>query len=120
MAHKVAVVCNAETEASITTTLIFASSELALGNEVFIFFCPAGARWVLKGVLEELGIPKGMPDPVKLFNDILELGGEITLCELALENRGIDPKDLRDPRILITKAPPYLMKVDDATHTFVF
>ena len=57
--------------------------------------------------LEKLGTPKGMPNPVKLFNDILELGGEIVFCELALENKDIKPEDLRDPRIKIKKAPPF-------------
>jgi hypothetical protein len=42
------------------------------------------------------------------------------LCELALENKGIDPKDLRDERILIKKAPPYLMDVEGAAQTYVF
>jgi len=73
----------------------------------------------LKGELEKFGQPKGLPNPVKLFNDILEMGGEMILCELALENKGIDPKDLCDTRIKITKAPPFLMKVEGA-QTFVF
>ena len=42
------------------------------------------------------------------------------LCELALENKGVDPKDLRDDRIKITKAPPFLMEIEDATITFSF
>ena len=101
-------------------TLIFASSGLSLDYEVHIFFCPAGANWLLKGELEKLGTPKGLPNPVKLFNDILELGGEIVLCELALENKDIDPKELRDEHILIKKAPPYLMDVQGAGQTYVF
>ena len=39
------------------------------------------------------------------------------------ENRiyvDIDPKDLRDERILIKKAPPYLMDVEGAAQTYVF
>ena len=117
---KMAIVCNGDTPANIMPTLIFSSSGLALDNEVIVFFCPAGARWLLKGELEKLGTPKGLPNPVDLFNDILELGGEVILCELALENKDIDPKDLRDERIQITKAPPFLMKVDDAELSFAF
>jgi predicted peroxiredoxin len=101
-------------------TLIMSSSGLAVDNEVVIFVCPAGARWMLEGELEKLGTPKGLPDPVGLFNDILDLGGEIILCELALENKGIDPKDLRDDRIQIAKAPPFLMKIEDANITLTF
>ncbi|MEJ2758611.1 MAG: DsrE family protein [Anaerolineales bacterium] len=118
--QKMAVVCNGDTPANIMPTLIFSSSGLAVDYELHIFFCPAGARWLLKGELEKLGQPKGLPDPIKLFNDILDLGGEIVLCELALENKGIDPADLRDERIKIKKAPPYLMDVEGAAQTYVF
>jgi len=117
---KMAVVCNGDTPANIMPTLIMSSSGLAVDNEVVIFFCPAGARWLLKGELEKLGTPKGLPDPIKLFNDIMDLGGEVILCELALENKGIDPKDLRDDRIKITKAPPFLMEIEDANITLCF
>ena len=120
MSEKMAVVCNGDTPANIMPTLIFSSSGLSLDKEVHIFICPAGARWMLKGELEKLGTPKGLPNPVELFNTILDLGGEVVLCELALENKDIDPADLRDERILIKKAPPYLMDVDGASQTYVF
>lgn len=120
MAQKMAVVCNGETGANIMPTLIFSSSGIALDYEVHVFFCPAGAKWLLKGELEKLGTPRGLPNPIKLFNDILDQGGEIVLCELALENKGIDPQDLRDPRIKIKKAPPFLMDVEGAAQTYVF
>lgn len=120
MSDKMAVVCNGNTAANIMPTLIFSTSGLAVGNDVHVFFCPAGANWLLKGELEKLGTPKGLPNPVGLFNDILDQGGEIVLCELALENKDIDPADLRDDRILIKKAPPYLMDIDGAELTFTF
>jgi predicted peroxiredoxin len=120
MAQKMVVVCNGEEAKSIMPTLIFASSGLALDYEVHVFFCPAGTKWTLKEELEKLGTPKGLPNPVKLFNDILELGGKVVLCELALENKGVSPKDLRDPRIVIEKAPPFLMAAEGAGMTFVF
>lgn len=118
--QKMVVVCNGDGAANIMPTLIFGSSGLALDNEVHIFLCPAGAKWALKGELEKLGQPKGLPDPIDLFNTILDLGGKFVLCELALENKGIDPADLRDKRILIEKAPPFLMEADGATMTFTF
>ena len=120
MAQKMVVVCNGDEAKNIMPTLIFASSGLALDYEVHIFFCPAGTKWTLRDELEKLGTPKGMPNPIKLFNDILELGGEIVFCELALENKDIKPEDLRDPRIKIKKAPPFLMDVEGATQTYVF
>ena len=120
MAQKMVVVCNGEEARNIMPTLIFASSGLALDYEVHVFFCPAGTKWTLKDELEKLGTPKGLPNPVKLFNDILQLGGKVVLCELALENKGVSPKDLRDPRIVIEKAPPFLMAAEGAGMTFVF
>ncbi|MBN2257997.1 MAG: DsrE family protein [Anaerolineaceae bacterium] len=120
MTQKMVVVCNGEEGRNIMPTLIFASSGLALDYEVHVFFCPAGTKWTLKEELEKLGTPKGLPDPVKLFNDILELGGKVVLCELALENKGVTPTDLRDPRILIQKAPPFLMAAEGACMTYVF
>lgn len=120
MTEKMAIVCNGDTPASICPTLIFSTSGLAVDYEVHVFICPAGARWMLKGELEKLGTPKGLPNMVKLFNDILDLGGEIVLCELALENKDIDPADLRDERIKIKKAPPFLMDVEGAAQTYVF
>ena len=120
MTEKMVVVCNGDTAANIMPTLIFSSSGIALDYEVHVFFCPAGARWTLKGALEDLGTPKGLPNPVDLMNTVLDQGGKVVLCELALENKGIDPKDLRDERIQIEKAPPFLMDAEGATMTYVF
>lgn len=120
MAEKMAIVCNGDTPANIMPTLIFSTSGLSVDYEVHVFICPAGARWFLKGELEKLGTPKGLPNPVELFNTILDLGGEVILCELALENKDIDPDDLRDERIQIKKAPPFLMDVEGAAQTYVF
>ncbi len=120
MTQKMVVVCNGDEAKNIMPTLIFASSGLAIDYEVYVFFCPAGAKWTLKDELEKLGQPKGLPNPLKLFNDILDLGGRVVLCELALENKGIAPQDLRDSRILIEKAPPFLMDAEGASMTFTF
>jgi predicted peroxiredoxin len=120
MSEKMVIVCNGEEVKSIMPALIFASSGIALDYEVHFFFCPAGAKWSLKGKLEELGTPKGLPNPVELFNTILEHGKKVTLCELALENKGIDPKDVRDGRIVIEKLPPFLMDAEGACMTYTF
>jgi len=120
MTEKMVVVCNGNTAANIMPTLIFASSGVALDYEVHVFFCPAGASWALKGALEELGTPKGLPNPVELMNTILDQGANVVLCELALENKGIAASDLRDPRIAVKKAPPFLMDAEGAGMTYVF
>jgi predicted peroxiredoxin len=118
--QKMVIVCNGDTPANILPALIFGSSGLALDYELHIFICPAAARWMLKGELEKLGQPKGLPDPIDLFNTILDLGGRVVFCELALENKDIDPADLRDDRIIIQKAPPFLMDIEGAGLTFTF
>jgi len=120
MSQKMIVVCNGEESKSIMPALIFSTSGIALDYEVHFFFCPAGAKWALKGELEKLGTPKGLPNPVGLFDTLLEHAKKVTLCELALENKGIDPKEVRDPRIVIEKVPPFLMDAEGAAMTFVF
>jgi predicted peroxiredoxin len=120
MAEKMVVVCNGDEAKNILPTLIFASSGIALDYEVHVFFCPAGAKWALKGELESLGHPKGLPDPIGLWNTLMEQNAKVVLCELALENKGIDPKDLRDARIKIEKAPPFLMDAEGACMTYTF
>ncbi len=120
MTQKMVVVCNGDAPKNIMPTLIFGSSGIALDYEVHLFFCPAGAKWALKGALEDLGTPKGLPNPVGLMETILDQGGKVVLCELALENQGIAPEDLRDSRISIQKAPPFLMDADGAEMTYVF
>ena len=120
MAEKMVVVCNTAESTSVMPTLIFATSGAALDYEVHVFFGPAAAKWALKGELEKLGTPKGMPNPVYLFETLMEFGEKIVLCELALENQGVDPKDLRDERIKIEKVPTFLLDVDGAAQTYVF
>lgn len=120
MAEKMIVVCNHSEPGSVMPSLIFASSGVALDYEVHMFFCPGGAQALLKGELEKIGQPKGLPNPIELFNTILDQGGKVVLCELALENKGIDPKDVRDERIKIEKVPPFLMDAEGAGMTFTF
>lgn len=120
MSEKMIVVCNHSDAGGVMPSLIFASSGIALDYDVHMFFCPGGAQALVKGELEKLGTPKGLPNPVELFNTILEQKGKIALCELAIENKGIDPTNLRDSRIVIEKVPPFLMAAEGAGMTFVF
>lgn len=120
MAEKMIVVCNHAELSSVMPALIFAASGIALDYEVHMFFCPNGAQALVKGELEKFGTPKAMPNPVNLFNTILEEKGKVVFCELAIENKGIKPEDLRDKRIVIEKVPPFLMAAGGAGMTFVF
>ena len=73
-----------------------------------------------KGELEKFQGQKGLPDPIDLFNTILDEGGRIILCELALEAKDIKVEDIRDERIEILKAPPFLLDIQGAGLTFTF
>ncbi|HTP09067.1 MAG TPA: DsrE family protein [Anaerolineae bacterium] len=116
---KMVVVCN-NAQTGIMPTLIMSTSGIALDYEVIVFFCPGGSPMLLKGELEKLGTPKGLPNPVNLFNTLLDQGGTVILCELALEAKDIKPEDLRDPRIAIKNAPSFLMDAEGATMTLSF
>ena len=116
---KMAVVCN-NAQTGIMPTLIMGSSGVTLDYETILFFCPGGAPMLLKGELEKLGTPKGLPNPVTLFNTILDQGGTIILCELALEAKDIKRDDLRDPRIVIKNAPSFLMDAEGSAMTLCF
>jgi len=116
---KMAVVCNHADAGSVMPTLIMASSGLSLDYEVLVFFCPGGGQALVNGELEKFRGMKGLPDPVKLYNDILDLGGHIILCELALEAKDIDPNNVRKG-VEIMKAPPFLMEAEGATMTLSF
>jgi predicted peroxiredoxin len=62
---------------------------------------------------------KGLPDPVQLFDDILNEGGRVILCELALENKGIKVEDVREG-VEIMNAPSFLLDAQGAGLSLVF
>lgn len=113
------VVCNSDT-AGVMPTFIMGASGVGIGEEVILFFCPGGSKVLLKGELEKFQGKKGLPDPVDLFNTILDEGGRIILCELALENKDIKKEDLRDDRIEILNAPSFLLEAEGAGITLTF
>jgi len=96
-----------------------ASSGLSLDYDVYVFFCPGGAPALVKGEIEKLQGMKGLPDPLKLWNDIIQLGGHVIFCELAFEAKDIKREDLREG-VEVMKAPPFLMAAEGATMTFSF
>ena len=113
------VVCNSDS-AGVMPTFIMGASCVGIGEDVILFFCPGGSSVLLKGELEKFQGKKGLPDPVGLFNTILDQGGRIILCELALENKGIKKEDLRDERIEIMNASSFLLQAQGAGITFTF
>jgi predicted peroxiredoxin len=118
---KTVVVCNHADAGHVFPTLIMSTSALAIGDEVVTFFCPGGATALLTGELEQFQNKKGMPDPVALFNMLIEdENARVILCELALEAKDIAPKDLRDAGIEILNAPAFLLDAQGAEMTLTF
>jgi predicted peroxiredoxin len=113
------IICNSDST-GVMPTFIMGASGVGIGENVLLFFCPNGANVLLRGELEKFQGKKGLPDPVELFNTVLEQGGRIILCELALENKGIKKEDLRDERIEIMNAPSFLLQAQGAGITFTF
>ena len=113
------IICNSDTS-GVMPTFILGASGIGVGEEVILFFTPGGSKVLLKGELEKFQGKKGLPDPVELFNTILDEGGRIILCELALEAKGIKVEDLRDERIEIMNAPSFLLEAQGVGMTLTF
>jgi predicted peroxiredoxin len=97
------------------------ASGASIGDDVMLFFCPGGAPVLVKGELEKIRDMKlkGLPDPVQLFDDILNEGGRVILCELALENKDIKVEDVREG-VEIMNAPSFLLDAQGAGLSLVF
>ena len=118
---KMVVVCNHADAPHVYPTLIMAASGAALGDEVIVFFTPGGAQALVKGELEKIRDMqlKGLPDPVKLFDDILSEGGQGLFRKLAIETKGSQPEALR-AGVKIMDAPSFLLEAQGATMTLSF
>ena len=118
MAQKTAIVCNGREPGNVYPVFILGSAAAALGNEVILFFTPAGADVLKKGVIEQIKV-EGMPDLTELVKGVRELKGRICLCELALEGKGLKKEDLRDG-VEIVGATSFMAEIQDAQITLSF
>jgi predicted peroxiredoxin len=118
---KMVVVCNHADAPHVMPTLIMGASGASIGDDVMLFFCPGGAPVLVKGELEKIRDMKlkGLPNPVQLFDDILNEGGRVILCELALENKDIKVEDVREG-VEIMNAPSFLLDAQGAGLSLVF
>lgn len=115
---KVALVVNGMEPKSVYPPFVLGTSALAIGNEVMIFFCPAGGPWCKKGELEKVTM-KGMPDMKDLVEKFNKLGGKIYICELALEAKDMKKEEIR-PDTEIIGATEFMSMASSATVTFAF
>ena len=115
----VAITCNGSEPSNIFPLLILGSSAVASGDDVILFFTPGGAPVLEKGKLEGMKNAKGLPDPVELFEGVIELGGRVLVCELALDVKDLKKEDFREG-VEIVGATTFLNEIKDATITFSF
>ena len=115
---QVAITVNGSAPSNIFPPMILGSSAAASGDDVTIFCTPGGAPTMVKGELEKIK-GKGLPDIVELYNSIRELGGKISVCELALENKDLKAEDFREG-VEIVGATSFMASITDATITFSF
>lgn len=115
---KVAITVNGAEAKNIFPPFILGSSAVASGDELSIFFCPAGAPAMVKGVIEKME-GKGLPNLLELYEGVKVLGGKIYVCELALDAKDLKKEDFRDG-IEIIGATTFINEIKDATITFSF
>lgn len=115
---KVAIICNGCEPKNLFPTFILGSAAAAAGDEVVLFFTPAGAPALRKGELEKLQ-GKGMPEMKELVSSFQTLGGRILLCELCLEARDMKEEELREG-VEIVGVTFFLTETRDAARTFTF
>jgi predicted peroxiredoxin len=118
---KMVVMCNHADAPHVMPTLIMGASGASIGEDVMLFFCPGGAPALVKGELEKIRDMKlkGLPNPVQLYDDIIDQGGRVILCELALENKDIKVEDVREG-VEIMNAPSFLLDAVGAGLSLVF
>ncbi len=115
---KTAFVINGAEPVNLYPPFVLASSAIASGDEVVIFFCPAGAPALRKGHLESLE-GKGMPAMKDLHEGVMALGGKMMLCELAFEAMDMTEDEIRED-VEVVGATTFYAEISDATITFSF
>ena len=118
MSKKVAIVCNGSEPKNLYPTFILASSGVASGDDVILFFTPGGAPALRKGELEKIK-GKGMPDMDELVEGVMALGARILVCELAVEAKDIKEEEFRED-VELVGATSFMAEIDDAQVTFSF
>ena len=115
---KVVITCNGSEPANLYPPFIIGSSALASEDELIIFFTPTGAPALKKGYIEGIK-KKGLPDLIDLYNGVVELGGKLILCELALDVLDAKKEDFRD-ELEIGGATSFVIAAQGATLSLSF
>jgi predicted peroxiredoxin len=116
---KVAITVNGSGPSNLFPAFIIGSSAVASGDDLVLFFTPAGSLALVKGEIEKMSKVKGLPDLVELYDGVVRLGGKICLCSLALEAKDLKKEDFRES-VEIIGSTTFLNEIKDATVTFSF
>ena len=115
---KTVFVCNGSEQKNLYPTFVLASSAVASGDEVILFFTPAGGPALKKGFLEDMKA-KGMPDMAELVAGVESFGAKLYLCELAMEAKDLKEDEIRES-VEIIGATNFIAMLEDAQVTFSF
>ncbi len=113
-----AITINGAQPENIFMPFVVASSAIASGDDVILFFTPGGAPALVKGVMEKM-TGKGMPELMELVEGYQLLGGRILMCELSFEANGFTEEDLREG-VEVVGATTFINEAKNATLTFSF
>jgi predicted peroxiredoxin len=114
-----AITCNGSAPPNIYPVFILASSAVASGDDVVLFFTPGAAPALVKGEMEKIQDLKGYPNLIELYNGVVELGAKIYACEIALDAKDLKKEDFREG-VEIIGATTFVNEITDATITFSF
>ncbi len=115
---KLAITINGIEPSNIFPAFIKATSSLALGDDVVLFFTPYAAPIMVKGELEKIKT-EGMPDIIDLYESFIALDGKIMMCELAIKTNNIAEDDLRE-EVQLVGMTTFLVEARDANLTFSY
>jgi len=113
------IACNNDDAISIMAALVMGAAAAATGEEVLMFLQPGAAKSLVKGELEKFQGLQGQPDPLMLYESIIELDGRFILCELGLPIWEIDAHDLREG-VEVMMASSFMFEAEGAGMVFSY
>lgn len=115
---KWAITLNGAEPQNLYPAFIMASSAVASGDDVILFFEPYAAPALKKGYLESIR-DKGMPIMEDLVDGFFAMGGRILMCELAFKAMDMTEEELRDG-VEVVGVTNFVVEATDAQLTFSF
>jgi len=117
---KMAIIVNGSEAKNVYSPFILGSAAAASGDEVILFFTPAGAPAMVKGALEKLNEEaKNLPDLMELYKGLISLGGRLLVCELAFDVHNFTKDDLIEGTE-VAGATTFIAEAQGAQLTFSF